>query len=222
LPADQGAAVIQDLDLRWVVTVLFGLSAAAWVYVIARGPRRGTHLVGQALHTVMAVAMVVMAWPPGAKLPSTAGMVFFLLAAVWFAVIAVSHAGAGHRLIDGYHALMMLAMAWMYALMNDQLLARRSAGQHTTPMPNMPGMQMPGMDMPMDSADAHASTVDTGYPAWITAINWALAIGFAAAAVFWIYRCFARGSAGDADQRWSVVAQAMMAAGMAIAFAVLL
>src|SRR5271156_1226636 len=97
----------------------------------------------------MSVAMALMAWPWGAELPTTGPMVFFLLAALWFAVVALTGAGAGHRVINGYHCLMMLAMAWMYALMNGQLVPRRSSGDHggSAPGMNMPGMEMPGMDM---------------------------------------------------------------------------
>lgn len=45
---------------------------------------------------------------------------FFLLAALWFVVATtfVSEKTVAKRAEYGYHALMMLAMAWMYAVMN--------------------------------------------------------------------------------------------------------
>ena len=197
--------MIQDLALRWVVTVLFGLCVVAFMVAIARSHRRMIDVVGQALHVVMAVAMAVMAWPGGAKLPTTGPMVFFLLAAAWFAGITLAPAGGGHRVINTYHSLMMLAMAWMYAVMNGHLLPGQS-GHHGG---SMPKMQMPGIRG----------------AAWLTAVNSIITIGFALATVVWIYRYFTkqqRDSTGCADQRPSIVGQAMMAAGMAIMFGVML
>lgn len=203
--------MIHDLALRWVVTMLFGLSAAECLWSIA-GHRRWTGVVGHVLHVVMAVAMAVMAWPKGAELPTTGPMVFFLLAAAWFAVISLTRAGAGHRVVNTYHILMMLAMAWMYAVMNGHLLPGQSSEHHST---TMPGMNMPGTD---------GSTGD-GYPAWINALNWVCTIGFAVAAAFWIYRYFAvrkRNSTEYTSRHLGVICQAMMAAGMAIMFGVML
>ena len=222
--------MIQDVALRWVVTLLFGLSAAGFLSLIARGHRRTSSVVGLVLHVAMAAAMAVMAWPEGAKLPTTAPMVVFLFAAAWFAVIALTRLGAGHRVINAYDSLMMLAMAWMYAVMNGQLLPGQSSGHHSTPMPGMnmhgmemPGMEMPGMDMPAKGmSDVPGGTVDNGYPAWITTVNWVITIGFALATVFWIYRYFRgrrrRDSAECANHPLGVVSHAMMAAGMAIMF----
>ena len=42
-------------------------------------------------------------------------MIFFLAAAVWFLVVTVR--ASEHRVANGYHTFMMLAMAWMYAAM---------------------------------------------------------------------------------------------------------
>ncbi|CAM4217008.1 hypothetical protein MB901379_02371 [Mycobacterium basiliense] len=203
--------MIHDLGLRWVVTVLFALSAGGFILAVGGGHRRATSIVGQLLHIVMAAAMIAMAWPGGARLPTTAPMMFFLFAAVWFSVVALSRAGARHRVVNSYHTLMMLAMAWMYAVMNPRLLPRQQAGQH--------GGTMPGM------SEMHASAVHAGYPGWINAVNWLIALVFALAALVWAYRYFTPqngDSAECADRRSGIFGQALMAAGMTIMFGVLL
>jgi len=214
--------VIQELALRWAVTLLFGLSAAGFVFALASGHRHWTRAVGQVLHVVMAVAMAVMAWPKGAELPTTGPMVFFALAAAWFAVIALTRAGEpGHWVINAYDGFMMLAMAWMYAVMNSHLLPGQSSRQHSTAMPEM---DMPGTDMSGTSmSDMPGGAIDEGYPAWITGLNLVITIAFACAAVFWVYRYSAeRNSAACTDHRVGVACHAMMAGGMAIMFAVML
>ncbi|MGO8966754.1 DUF5134 domain-containing protein [Mycobacterium sp.] len=211
--------MIQDIFLRWIVTALFVLSAAECLFAIATGPRTWTRVVGPLLHFIMSVAMVVMAWPWGATLPTTGPLVFFLLAALWFVAAGVT--GVGHRVVNGYHALMMLAMSWMYAVMNGNLLPGQGGDAHdacgtTSPHTSMPGMDMSGMD---------TSTSGGGYPAWIDPINWLCTIGFAIAALWWLYRYLALRKA-EPTQPWHCflgsVRQAMMAAGMAIMFAVML
>ncbi len=131
--------MIQDLTLRWIVTLLFALSAAGCVYSLAIGRRSVTGVVGHSLHAIMAVAMAVMAWPSGAELPTRAPMVFFAVAAIWFAVIAIRD--AAHRWGSSYHALMMLAMAWMYAAMGGLPLRRTDSS-----VMDMSGMAGPPTD----------------------------------------------------------------------------
>jgi Domain of unknown function (DUF5134) len=213
-------AMIHDLLLRWIVTALFVLSAAESAYAIATGRRVWTNVVGLVLHLVMAVAMAIMAWPWGAALPTTGPMVFFLLATAWY--VAVAFAVVDHRAVNGYHGLMMLAMAWMYAVMNGQLLPGQSgAGRHTTAAAAAQ-MSMPGMNM----SSAGASAQDGGgYQAWIAVLNWLCTIAFAVAAVWWLYRYFARRQAEPTQPSHrflGVASQAMMAAGMAIMFGVML
>src|ERR1700752_425528 len=118
--------MIADPVLRWIVTALFVISAAECVYALAAGRRSLTHTVGHLLHLVMAIAMAVMEWPRGAALPTTGPMLFFLAATVWFAAITLVE--SGHRTVNAYHASMMLAMAWMYAVMSGSLLPSPSAG----------------------------------------------------------------------------------------------
>ncbi|WP_445169699.1 DUF5134 domain-containing protein [Mycolicibacterium sp. Dal123E01] len=221
--------MIQDLALRWFVTILFVLSAAECLSTLAGGNRRWTNVTSQLLHVVMAVAMAVMAWPWGAALPTVAPMVFFLLATGWFVGLTVSPLGAGHRIAGAYHALMMLAMAWMYAVMNGRLLpgqatyvpdvaatpAGSGAGGHA-------GMNMPGMDMSGSAAVADSS--GGGYPTYIATLNWVCTLLFAVATVYWLYRYLAvrMDRSVTAEQSLGAMCQSMMAAGMAIMFAVML
>ena len=107
--------MIQDLTLRWVVTLMFAFSAGVCISSIAANRHSAANLISHSLHAAMAIAMAVMAWPAGADLPSRPPMIFFAVAAVWFTVTVVR--SKEHRGANVYHALMMLAMAWMYAAM---------------------------------------------------------------------------------------------------------
>ena len=210
--------MIQDLLLRWIVTALFVISAAECGFAIAADRRSWTHVVGHSLHFVMAVAMVVMAWPRGAAVPTTGPMVFFLAAKVWFVVVALAE--SGHRVSNAYHASMMLAMAWMYAVMSGSLLPTPTEGTgdgggsgalHTASAASMPGMAGAGGQ--------------TATPPFISGLNWLCTVGFAIAAVWWVYLYFARRRAepaAPANRFFGVACQAMMAAGMAVMFGVML
>lgn len=191
--------MIHDLWLRWLVTVFSLLSAAEWVNVIVARRRRWTFVVSYALHLVMALAMAVMAWPFGAHLPTTGLAVFFLFAAGWFVAVTMMWARTpAQRVLRSYHALMMLAMAWMFATMGRQAEA--------------PSMSMPGMDM--------GPTAGSGPPGWVTAGNWFWFAGFAVATLVWAYLVVAeRGKPLNKQRRLYGTGQALMAAGMAITFA---
>jgi hypothetical protein len=201
--------MMDDLLLRWVVTGLFLLSAAEWGFAVVTQRRVWTAIVRYGLHFLMSIAMAVMVWPWGARLPTTGPAAFFLLAAVWFVVATnfVSERTVAKRAEYRYHALMMLSMAWMYAVMNGHLLPGQSAARR--PMP----MDMPTTNMPASG----------GPPGWITTINWFWFAGFVVAAVFWAYRFAAERSHGAVHRWWlDSLGQAIMAAGMAIVFGAML
>lgn len=117
--------MIQDIFLRWIVTALFVLSAAECLSTSATGHRTWTAVVGRLLQVIMSIAMAVMAWPWGTTLPTIGPLVFFILAAIWFVAIGCTRS---HDVINGYHALEMLAMSWMYAVMNGNLLPGQGGG----------------------------------------------------------------------------------------------
>ena len=214
--------MIQDPVLRWIVTALFLISAAECAYALATGRRSCTHVVGHLLHFVMAVAMAVMAWPRGAALPTTGPMLLLLVATVWFAVITL--VASGHRAVNAYHASMMLAMAWMYAVMSGTLLpAPSDSGVHVangahgvSSMASMPGMAMPDMAGP---------TATSGDPPFIVGLNWVCTVGFAVAAAYWLCLLVVRHRADPtmpAHRFFGIACQMMMAAGMAVMFGVML
>ncbi|CDO32944.1 DUF5134 domain-containing protein [Mycolicibacterium porcinum] len=213
--------MIADLALRWVVTVLFALSAAECAYALVHSRGRPAAAVSQVLHLTMAVAMVVMAWPRGAQLPTVGPMFFFLAAAVWFVVGVLRAAETRSRLVDGYHAAMMLAMAWMYAAMNGNVLPRGRAtaagGGHDMAAMHSAGHHGGGTAMAMEPMSVQ--------PPWISAVNWLLTIGFVIAAAIWLYHYFAarqRHLGTSPFAQFGMLCRAMMAAGMAIMFGVML
>lgn len=218
--------MISDVALRWFVTVLFLFSAGVCVRGIVTGRHSAQTLVSHTLHAVMALAMAVMAWPRGADLPTRAPMIFFAVAALWFALITVT--GREHRVANGYHTLMMLAMAWMYAAMGGLPLRR----EHS--MADMAGMHSSdgasgghgGHAGHGSHSAGHAAGHTGGDPAaWVGIVNWVCTVGFAAAAVFWLYRYVTARiapPAGTADSSLGILCQFAMAAGMAIMFAVML
>jgi hypothetical protein len=198
--------MIHDIVLRWVVTGLFTLTAVEFGLAVVTKPRPWTSALNHALHFVMASAMVVMAWPWSAQLPTTGPAVFFLLAAVSFAAMAIfAIRTTTRRELYFYHGLMMLATAWMYAVMDSHLMPDQSSAQ---PEMSMPGMKVSAMKMPASNSAT-----------WSSAVGWLGAIGFAVAAVFWTYRYVLDRRRKTAPRRsLGDLGQAMMAGGMAIFF----
>jgi hypothetical protein len=198
--------MIHDIVLRWVVIGLFALTAVEYGVAVITKPRPWTSAVNHALHVVMAVAMVVMAWPWSTQLPTTGPAVFFLLAALTFAAMAIfAIRTTSRRELYFYHGLMMLATAWMYVIMDSHLMP---AGSSTQPDMSMPGMDVSAMNMPARNSAT-----------WSSAVGWFGAVGFTAAAIFWTYRYVLDRRRKTAPRRsLGDLGQAMMAAGMAIFF----
>lgn len=210
--------MIADLPLRWLVTGLFLLSGAGFTLVTDR--RSATSVVSHGLHLVMAIAMAVMAWPHALHLPTTPAEVFFLAAALWFVMTAVVTARfVAQRVAGVYHALMMVAMAWMYAFAHQHPAPAQADTEHHHH--HMPGMPMPDMDM--TAPQAHPTE---NLPDWVNTGNWAWAAIFALAALVWGYRFFVQRGRPRRSRSWrrtlSTGLQTLLAAGMAIMFATLL
>lgn len=206
--------LIDGLALPLTVTVLFGASLAAHLYTLVAQHGPWICRVERLLHSVMCAAMVVMAWPLGMELPPLGPIIFFLAVAIWFLLVAAhAFSGTAERLINGYHAIMMAAVAWLYAAMSGGLPGQPGhLPDHT--MSRAPGMQMPGMDISMPQ---------TAEPRWITTINWIATVGYAGAAVYWLYRYFGQRKTNpvlDSDRlvQFGPPCQAFMASGMAIMF----
>lgn len=186
--------------LRWVVTGLFGLSVAMYAYLAVAQRDRWTSRLTHLLHLTMSVAMVLMVWRVGLDLPAIGPTLFFLLAGVWFAGLAIRASSAsGQRLKTCYYAAMMAAMAWMYALMSGAV----------------PGLA------PHKMASAAAGS------SWVTAANWIGVVAFAAVAFYWSCRFVGgrRMNRGPTTARpvwWEPLYQASTAAGTALMFEALI
>jgi len=200
--------LIYDVTLRWVVTALFVLSAAACVRAMVVDRQLVSNVVSHTVHIIMAIAMVVMAWPRGADLPARAPMIFFLAVSLWFAVETVR--SGSHRVVRAYNMMLMLATSWMYAAMGGLNLVTSSASDSMAAMPGMTMSQTPDVSESMN---------------WVGPLNWVCTIGFVVAAMFWLYRVIAariEAVADTAHQTAGLLCQLAMAAGMAIMFGVML
>jgi Ca2+/Na+ antiporter len=213
--------LIGGLVLRWLVTALFVASIAGYVYILVAQHGRWICTVNHLLHLVMSVAMIAMVWLVEMGLPTVGPMVFFLLAAVWFLVVAYRvSSDISDRVTNGYNAVMMTAMAWMYAVMRGSLPGQQTGQRLADQMVSgSPGMEMGGMDM---SAPELSWTPPE--PGWITAVNWIAAVGFAVAAVYWLYRYFADRTTKPASRtahpaNLGLLSQGFIAAGIAVMFA---
>jgi hypothetical protein len=210
--------LIDGPALPWTLTVLFGASFAVHVYVLVAQHGPWTRTVERLLHSVMCAAMVVMAWPVGMGLPPLGPIIFFLAAAVWFLLVAAHvFSGTAGRLTNAYHAIMMAAVAWLYAAMAG-VLPGQGGQPHNHTMSSSPGMQMPGMDV---------SVAETTQAGWITTLNWIAVVGYAAAAAYWLFRYFAPRKTNSGPRTASLAAlgppcHAFMASGMAIMFGAML
>lgn len=205
-------AMIGEPALRWAVTVLCGVSVAMYAYLTVAQHDRWTSRLTHLLHLTMSVAMVLMVWRVGLDLPAVGPTLFFLLAGLWFVGVAVRASPASRqRLKLCYYAVMMAAMAWMYALMSGAV-----PGVSTHPdssVMDMPGMKVSSHDMPPATAAI----------SWVSVANWIGVAAFAAVALYWSYRFV-----GDRRMNrvpttarvvwWEPLYQASTAAGTALMF----
>lgn len=189
--------MIGDLTLRWTVTALFGATIATYSYALVAQRRKWTSTVNHLLHVAMSAAMILMAWRAATGFPTFVPIAFFVLAGVWF--IGLAGRVARDRMTNYYYAVAMAAMAWMYAVMKS--------GTHA-PSDSMAA----GMDM-----SAHHMHWAPAGPAWVSAVNWVVAVGFAGVALYWPCRYLAERRVSPEP-----IYQAFTAAGTALMFGALL
>lgn len=181
------STLMGDAALRWTVTLLFGASIATYVNILIAQRGRWTSTVDHMLHLFMSAAMILMAWGVGMSLPTVAPIVFFLVAGVWFAHAAGRmRTATGDRLTNGYYAVMMLAMAWMFAAMSGRLPSQFGHSSDRA-QSAAPGIDMSEMNMP-----AHQMSPTQIAAEWIAAVNWIAALGFAVVTLYWACRYLAR------------------------------
>ncbi|EUA04765.1 DUF5134 domain-containing protein [Mycobacterium kansasii] len=216
--ATMSAAVLNDSALRWAVATIFGLSIAGDLYLFGTRDLRWTRAVDHLLHLSMSAAMIAMAWRIGPASHGLMPIVFFLLAAGWFVLVAGGRrCTLGDRIANCYNATMMIAMAWMYTLMNGSL-AGHSDHSPDHMMAGSAPTHIAGGSMPA------AQTPQTG--AWIATANWIVTLGFAIAAMLWLWRYAGARRAGRSAgagplTELGLLSQAFAAAGTALMFGVM-
>ncbi|MDT6983486.1 DUF5134 domain-containing protein [Streptomyces lusitanus] len=132
--------MINATGLRWILTVLFVVPALYTLWLAATPARTLANRVGHVLHAVMGAAMAAMAWPWGMDLPAGPQVVLFSVAALWFAAAAAFRLRGTYSLRAGLfaavpHVVMMLAMAWMAAVMDGHAMSSgggAGGGHHHT------------------------------------------------------------------------------------------
>jgi hypothetical protein len=211
-----------DLALRWIVTMFFGASIATYAYILVAQHGRWTNTVNHLLHLTMSAAMILVAWRVGMNLPTFGPMIFFLLAGVWFARVAGRMSSATRdRLTNGYYAVMIATMAWMFALMTGSLPGQIGHSSDRA-LSAIPAVNMSGMEIP-----AHEMFPSGPGPAWITTVNWIATLAFAVVALYWPCRYLAERRTIPVPHAAQVahlepLYQACTAAGAAVMFGALL
>ena len=174
------------------------------------------------LHLTMSVAMILMTWGVAMSLPTSGPTVFFLVAGCWFAGVACRMSSrAGDRLTNGYYAVMMVAMAWMFVAMNGTAPRRLSHSSDHAESAAV-AIDMSGMDMPARQMSPTGSGVE-----WITTVNTIAALAFAVVALYWACRYLAKRQIPAVPQSRRLahlepLHQACAAAGTALMFGGLL
>jgi len=147
---------------------------------------------------------------------------YILLAGLWFARAAGRISTAtGERLTNGYYAVMMAAMAWMFAAMNGRLPGQIGHSFDRAPSEAL-AMNMSETDM---TSTHQMSSTGTGAQ-WITMVNWVATLGFGIVALYWACQYIARRRIGPVLRtgqlaRLEPLYQVCTAAGTALMFGTL-
>lgn len=214
---------------------LAALLLAALLYAAVRAGRKSPPATraGFALHAAMLVAMVAMLLP-GLRWPALPQIVFFGLAAWWFALRAVSRrpvtiserpgtaAGPGRAGRAGrgsllYNALTMAAMAYMLAAMDVHGASASLAGPEAAVIPGRaPHHGGPAVGLSMPGSLAGAEQGWGSPPAVVLALAFALAGGVWGLLLFRRLRTPGRPQSGDAFLEFAgSTAMAVMFAALA-------
>jgi hypothetical protein len=196
--------VIADTYLKWAVTVAFVVTVVFWA---ARSVARSASIPGRitaVLHIAMSLAMLTMVWTslPGVSAP--VGMTVFGVAALVFLGLLATR--REHCVENGYHALMMATMVWMYAVMDPSIVGGtpvRGGG---------PAMDMGGMKMAMPT------TVTMRLAPWAGYLDLVIGIGYVAMAAAWVAYTYRGVSGQDHARRRTGAMQAVMAVATAVMF----
>jgi Domain of unknown function (DUF5134) len=193
-------SVIEDLPLRWGLTVLFAIAAALFVL---GGSRTESRRSVSMLHALASAAMILMLWPVGMRVSPVLYLLVFTGCTLYFAYLALFSSGLPHPV---YHCTMMAAMAAMGVLMAPNAamsVATASAAAAGPSGPRMAQMNHAGMTQ---GAAMHMQN-----PEWFAVVCTVLAVGFGATAVWWFYLLVCGPSRAYPDL--------LMALGMSAAFA---
>ncbi|WEG08654.1 DUF5134 domain-containing protein [Microbacterium horticulturae] len=214
--------MVSDPTLAWALTVYFtatGVCSVAGLISSRRAVDRGSYLA----HLLMSVSMAIMPWTWSMAVPTVLQVVVFTLAALWFVALMVfpAHggAGSGHHgpLALGYHAAMMISMAWMSALMTITMPG--GTADHSHEAGEMPGMAMPGMAMPNMTTPVAGTAGQQ--PVWAVVITFGFVAMFLAATVCFLVT-LVRGAGPTVGAPLPPVIQALsslvMAVGMGASF----
>lgn len=186
--------MIALVSLRWALTVPF---TGAGVFHLVRNlrPQPAEHRISEALHFTMCVAMIVMVWPWGARMPPAIWVTVFTLSTGWF--VASAAWSPGRRLGPSFSAATAVAMVWMRVSMPAQ----------AAPGHGRSAMAMPGM-----------SHSPTGNTAWMSA---GLGLAMVAIAAWWVGRgmrlTVPAASAEPDAPNWPALCHGLMSAGMGLA-----
>lgn len=177
-------------------------------------------------HLLMAVLMILMPSGLSMRVPALLQLIVFSGLALWYVYLAlfrptvVEGTSGGHhagRPRLAYHAVMMLAMAWMAVMMAPLPSSAASGSASMAGMPGMAGMpDMPGMH-------TGAGQGGTGSHPWADPWMILIGMGFGIAAVWYLGRFLAclRGPAtGVTGRLIRHLTDVLMAFGMALTFLV--
>jgi hypothetical protein len=217
---------------RWILSAAFAVAAGYYLGHVARRwrPRPGSwSTLGDGLHALMGIAMIVMLWNP--VIPIMLYVTVFTAAMLWFIAEAlfVAHPATSGPVVIGhalrhphdawYHAMMMGSMVWMGVVMST-MASPASSFSDSAQMPSDDMASMAGMSMSMPAPGGMEAM--SGPPLWTRLPCVVLAIVFCAAAI----RLIAHGLRPVISRRartgmsvTAAVIGGVMAAAMAVTFA---